>query len=188
MRSNVTLVSDPITTVTEDAIHTASDAHAADIIVMATGYQTDPFVPGISIVGKDAAVLHDRWSERPIAFLGLTVPDFPNMFLVYGPNTNLGSGSIIYMLESQARHIVAAVRLIGARDCIIEVSGAAYERYRQMLSRKQRQTVWSGCRSWYHDSAGHDTHNWPWLMSTYRRRTRRIRLRDYSVTPRKPLP
>jgi hypothetical protein len=104
------------------------------------------------------------------------------MFLVYGPNTNLGSGSIIYMLEARADHVVAAVLTIAARSgTMLEVDDGAFRRFLAAMAARQRHTVWQGCRSWYMDHRGHDTHNWPWLMSTYRRRTRRVRAGDYTI-------
>jgi len=159
-----------------------------DVIIFGTGFATTPFVSSVSIVGRDGIALADSWSGRAAAYLGLSVPGFPNMFLVYGPNTNLGSGSIIYMLESQARHIVAAVCTItGLGGAAIEVKDSVHQRFLTAMARRQPHTVWQNCRSWYHDEHGRDTHNWPWLMSTYRRRTRRIQLSDYTIErSRKP--
>ena len=105
------------------------------------------------------------------------------MFLVYGPNTNLGSGSIVHMLESQADHIVDAVDTISrGAGRTIELKPSAFQKYQRDVERRQRHTVWQGCRSWYHDDRGRDTHNWPWLMSTYRRRTRLVSPVDYWIS------
>lgn len=182
-RPDVSLETAPIQAVTETGISTASGIHPVDVIVFGTGFTTTPFVSSVAVFGRDGVALSDRWAERASAYLGLAVPGFPNMFLVYGPNTNLGSGSIIYMLESQADHIVAAVTAIAAqRGTVLEVTEKSHNHFLASMARRQRHTVWQGCRSWYHDDHGRDTHNWPWLMSTYRRRTRRIRHDDYSVT------
>lgn len=182
-RENVSLETTPVMRVTDSGIVTEAGTHSVDVIVFGTGFVTTPFVSGVSVFGRDGIALSDAWTERAAAFLGMSVPGFPNMFLVYGPNTNLGSGSIIYMLESQANHIVDGVRTIAERGAaVLEVKDEAYQRFLGEMARRQRHTVWQACQSWYRDDHGNDTHNWPWLMSTYRRRTRRIRQQDYSVT------
>lgn len=181
-RDNVTVIADAIDMVTTHGIVTASGGYPSDVIIFATGFQTAPFLTSMTISGVAGITLADKWAERTGAFLGLSVPDFPNMFLMYGPNTNLGSGSIIYMLEAQTTHILQAVNLIaGSRRAVVEVTEQAYQKFLEDTEKRQRRSVWSGCRSWYHDQQGRDTHNWPWLMSTYRRRTRRLRLEDYEL-------
>jgi cation diffusion facilitator CzcD-associated flavoprotein CzcO len=182
-RSDVTLETAPIERVTETGIVTSGGTHTADVIVFGTGFTTTPFVSSVAIFGRDGMALSQAWAERAGAFLGISVPRFPNMFLVYGPNTNLGSGSIIYMLESQADHVVAAVRAIAeCAGTVLEVDDGAFRRFLAAMAARQKHTVWQGCRSWYLDHRGQDTHNWPWLMSTYRRRTRRVRARDYTIS------
>ncbi len=181
-RPDVTVETAAIDQITETGIVTAAGTHTADVIVFGTGFTTTPFVSSIAIYGRGGVSLSETWAQRANAFLGISVPRFPNMFLVYGPNTNLGSGSIIYMLESQADHIIAAVRTISARaGTVLEISDRASIRFQGAIAARQIRTVWQGCRSWYLDDRGHDTHNWPWLMSTYRRRTRRIRTQDYTI-------
>lgn len=187
-RPDVTLETSPITAVTATGIVTPAGTHTVDVIVFGTGFVTTPFVSSLAIHGESGRSLSEVWSERTGAFLGVSVPGFPNMFLVYGPNTNLGSGSIIYMLEAQAAHIVAAVRKITEHGgAVLEVREATYRSFLSTMTQRQKRTVWQTCRSWYHDDRGRDTHNWPWLMSTYRRRTRRIQLTDYTIErARKP--
>lgn len=182
-RSDVTLETDPIDSVTTAGIDTGNTSHKLDTIIFGTGFRTGSFLPGLHLTGRHGRTLAEVWSERAVAFLGLSVPDFPNMFLVYGPNTNLGSGSIIYMLESQANHIVDAVRLLSRGTAnVIEVRTETLRKFLADMDKRQERTVWRGCRSWYIDEHGRDTHNWPWLMSTYRRRTRRVRPADYRIT------
>jgi cation diffusion facilitator CzcD-associated flavoprotein CzcO len=159
-REDVTLETARIESVSAIGIVTPSGTHAVDVIVFGTGFVTTPFVSSVAICGAGGRSLADAWKDRAGAFLGMSVPGFPNMFLVYGPNTNLGSGSIIYMLE---------------------VKHEAYHRFLGAVTRRQKHTVWQSCRSWYLDDRGLDTHNWPWLMSTYRRRTRRVRPDDYWI-------
>lgn len=182
-RPNVSVETGPIEAITPTGIRAGGRDIPVDAIVFGTGFATSSFVSGVEIVGSHGTSLAQAWSRRAGAFLGLSVPGFPNMFLVYGPNTNLGSGSIVYMLESQAAHIVAAARMLAAGGAhSLEVTERAYRGFQAALTRRQPHTVWQGCRSWYLDERGHDTHNWPWLMSTYRRRTRRLRRSDYRIT------
>ncbi|MCK5752463.1 MAG: 4-hydroxyacetophenone monooxygenase, partial [Mycobacterium sp.] len=130
------------------------------------------------IRGRDDRTLEQEWAEVAAAHLGLAVPGFPNMFLVYGPNTNLGAGSIVFMLETQTAHILEAVDAIG-RGGALEVRAEVHDRFRRAVRRAERRTVWAGCRNWYRDRAGHDIHNWQWSMWSYRRRAQHLRSDDY---------
>jgi cation diffusion facilitator CzcD-associated flavoprotein CzcO len=161
-RPDVTLVTDQIEEVTDCGVRTQAGHHDVDVIVFATGYETTPFMPGLTIRGTEGVELCDVWGDREGAYLGLSVPGFPNMFMVYGPNTNLGSGSIVYMLEAQADHIVNAVGVLSrSGHRALEVTDRAYRTFLQDVDNAQKRTVWSGCRTWYHDRSGRDTHNWP---------------------------
>src|SRR6185295_9708624 len=117
---NVEVVTDGVAEVTETGI-VLGDGRAIelDAIIFGTGFRTREFVAPMRIAGREGVALDDVWSEVPHAWHGLTVPGFPNMFLIYGPNTFGGSGSAIYMIESQIRHVVAAadeLRRTGARS------------------------------------------------------------------------
>ena len=112
----------------------------------------------------------------PRAYLGLSVPGFPNLFLLYGPNTNGGTGSVIYTIESGVRHVIAALReLERANARRIEVRRHAAEAFDRELRTALSGTVWhTGCTNWYVDEHGNDPNQWPWLWTTYRRRTARL--------------
>jgi hypothetical protein len=103
----------------------------------------------------------------------MSVAGFPNMFLLYGPNTNGGTGSVIYTIEAGMAHVIAALdALERAQARRIEVQHAATERFDRELREALRDTVWhTGCTNWYVDERGNDPNQWPWLWSTYRRRT-----------------
>src|SRR4051795_8522985 len=108
---NVELVTERIAEVTPVSIRTNDGAERpADAIVLATGFKTHGFVAPMKITGTDGRVLDEEWGERPRAYLGLSVPAFPNMFLLYGPNTNGGAGSVIYTIEARVQHVLAGVR------------------------------------------------------------------------------
>ncbi|MFC8528083.1 flavin-containing monooxygenase [Nocardia sp. NPDC057227] len=186
-RPHVTLVTAPIAAVEPGAVRTAAGRHPADTLVFATGFDTGGFATTLDITGRTGATLAAHWAGGARAHLGLTVPGFPNLFLVYGPNTNLGSGSIVFMLETQAAHIAAAVTRLAAAPpgSALEVTEAAFARWSRLLDRRfARPLAWnSGCRSWYHDAEGRDAHNWPGALVEYRLRAARPRQRDYHLSP-----
>jgi cation diffusion facilitator CzcD-associated flavoprotein CzcO len=183
-RPNVELIAERVTAVTETGV-VAGDGieRPADVIVLATGFQTHGFVAPMAIVGAGGRTLAEEWGVLPRAYLGITVPCFPNLFLIYGPNTNGGTGSVIFTIESAIGHVLAALDALdraGART--IEVRRAAAEAFDRELRAALAGTVWhSGCRNWYVDENGHDPNQWPWLWSTYRRRAARLDSSAYAL-------
>jgi cation diffusion facilitator CzcD-associated flavoprotein CzcO len=176
-RANVELVSERIAAVTPSGIRTADGRErAADVLVLATGFATHGFVAPMEIRGRGGITLNEAWTPAPHAYLGMSVPSFPNMFLLYGPNTNGGTGSVIYTIEANAAHVVAALQAMEQRSrARIEVRPEVAEAFDRELRTALRETVWhSGCTSWYVDENGNDPSQWPWLWSTYRRRTAQL--------------
>jgi cation diffusion facilitator CzcD-associated flavoprotein CzcO len=174
---NVELVSEGIEAVTPSGVRDASGAErAADVLVLATGFASHDFVAPMEIAGCEGRVLAEEWGEVARAYLGLTVPGFPNMFLLYGPNTNGGSGSVVNTLECGIGHVLAALHeMERAEAARIEVRREAAESFDRELRAALAETVWhSGCTNWYVDENGNDPSQWPWLWSTYRRRTARL--------------
>ncbi len=173
---NVEVVTSGVREVTPGGITLADGTtRALDVIIFGTGFQARTFVAPMDICGREET-LEEAWAGLPHAWHGISVPGFPNAFLVYGPNTFGGSGSAIYMLESQMRHITAAVerlRRSGART--IEVRGEAHDEFIRELRGRQAKTVWAtgGCHSWYVDEHGRDPTNWPGYTAEYRRRVLR---------------
>jgi cation diffusion facilitator CzcD-associated flavoprotein CzcO len=176
-RPNVELVTDAIVEVTPRGIRTGDGRErAADVIVLATGFKTHGFVAPMEILGAGGRTLAEEWAQVPRAYLGMSVAGFPNMFLLYGPNTNGGTGSVIYTIEAGMNHVLAALAELSAGDARrIEVRRAAAERFDRELRDALRSTVWhTGCTNWYVDAQGNDPNQWPWLWSSYRRRTQRL--------------
>jgi len=176
-RPDVDLITEPIAEVTDGAIRLADGSERpADAIILATGFESHAFVAPMEVVGRGGRTLAEEWSPAAHAYLGLSVPGFPNMFLIYGPNTNGGTGSVIYVIEAAVAHVVAAMealRVTGAAG--IEVSREVEEAFNRELQTTLAGTVWhTGCESWYLDENGNDPNQWPWLWSTYRRRTAQI--------------
>jgi cation diffusion facilitator CzcD-associated flavoprotein CzcO len=173
-KPNVDLVADRIAEVTPTGLRTQDGRERpADVVVLATGFASHAFVAPMEIAGAGGRLLSDEWAEVARAYLGLSVPGFPNMFLLYGPNTNGGSGSVVNTIECGVNHVIAALdemERAGAKT--IEVSRRAAEQFDRELRGALAGTVWhSGCTNWYVDERGHDPSQWPWLWTTYRRRT-----------------
>ncbi len=128
-RPNVALVTDDIEAVEPGGIRTVDgEFHAADVIIYGTGFSATEFLsPPMEVHGRSDRTLSDVWADGAHAYYGLSVPDFPNFLMMYGPNTNVGSGSIVYMLESQARHIVRLMKVLRA---IREVSSRCVPTWR----------------------------------------------------------
>ena len=184
-RDNVELVAEGIDRITPGGIRDATGTERpADAIVLATGFASHDFVAPMEIAGRGGRTLAGAWAEVPRAYLGLTVPAFPNMFLLYGPNTNGGSGSVVNTLECGIGHLLAALREMDARGAArIEVRREAAEAFGRELRAALAGTVWqSGCSSWYVDENGNDPSNWPWTWSAYRRRTERLAPGAYELS------
>ncbi|PRX46000.1 cation diffusion facilitator CzcD-associated flavoprotein CzcO [Prauserella shujinwangii] len=182
-KSNVELVTERIAEITPDGVRTADGTeHPADVIVYGTGFAALDLLAPIKIHGLDHRPLSEAWSEGARAHLGITVPGFPNMFLMYGPNTNLGGGSIIYMLESQARYVRDAVRRLTARPgAYLDVRPEAEQRWDTEVQRRLARSVWTRCSSWYRNEHGRVVSNWPGRTAEYRRRTRGLDPADFRV-------
>jgi cation diffusion facilitator CzcD-associated flavoprotein CzcO len=183
-KPNVELVAERVTAVSASGVRDeAGVERPADVIVFATGFATHGFVAPMEIAGRGGRGLAQEWAEVACAYLGLSVPGFPNMFLLYGPNTNGGTGSVIYTIEAGMGHVLAALgELERAEASRIEVRREAAERFDRELREALAGTVWhSGCTNWYVDENGNDPQQWPWLWSTYRRRTARLESDAYEL-------
>jgi cation diffusion facilitator CzcD-associated flavoprotein CzcO len=181
---SVELVTDPIAAITDTGVATADGVHReVDAIVYGTGFQATGFLQPMRVTGVRGRDLHETWRNGAEAYRGVTVAGFPNFFMLYGPNTNLGSNSIIFMLEAQIGYVARALAAMRRRrlewvDVRDDVQ-AGFNRWVEALSSR---TVWeTGCRSWY-TTAGRNTNNWPTYPFRYRRQLRRFDLRDYRVS------
>jgi cation diffusion facilitator CzcD-associated flavoprotein CzcO len=184
-KPNVELVTDRIAEITASGVRTQDGRERpADALVLATGFRTHGFVAPMEIVGPGGRTLEQEWGGVPRAYLGLTVPGFPNMFLLYGPNTNGGTGSVIYTIEAGMAHVLSALEELERRDARrIEVTRAAAEAFDQELRAALARSVWhTGCTSWYVDENGNDPNQWPWLWSAYRRRTEKVDPGAYTLS------
>jgi cation diffusion facilitator CzcD-associated flavoprotein CzcO len=184
-KPNVELVTDRIAEVTASGVRTEDGTErSADVIVLATGFRTHGFVAPMEIAGAGGRRLTDEWADVPRAYLGMSVPDFPNLFLLYGPNTNGGTGSVIYTIEAAVGHVIAALQEMDrAETGRIEVRRQVAEAFDRELRAALAETVWhTGCTSWYVDENGNDPNQWPWLWSAYRKRASRIEPGAYALS------
>lgn len=175
-RANVRLVTDPIAGFEPAGIRTQDGAlHPADVAIFATGFDVRHCLTAIAITGRDGATLAERWRDGPAAFAGIAVPDFPNLFLLYGPGTNLGHSSIILMLEAQARAIVRLLHQMRARGvAALEIAPESYRAYDARLQQALERMVWNtGCTNWYGEG-GRISTNWSGSTLDYIRMMRRL--------------
>jgi cation diffusion facilitator CzcD-associated flavoprotein CzcO len=155
-----------------------------DTIVLGTGFAATEFLMPMTITGRGGRDLHRQWKDGASAHLGTVVPGFPNLFVLYGPNTNLGHNSILVMLEAQVGWVVQAVRALRDRrlawmDVRADVAAASDA----WVQRRLAGTVFAtGCHSWYLTESGRNTQNWPASTLTFRRRLRRLRLEEFELS------
>ncbi len=183
-RPNVDLVTDSISHVTKSGVVTNDGSlHEVDAIIYGTGFAATEFLAPMRIVGRNGVDLNHAWKGGAKAYLGMTVPDFPNFFMLYGPNTNLGHNSIVYMLESQIAHILRCLKAMKSKRATqIEVDAKIYNDYNSNIQQRLKNTVWNGCRSWYVDANGHNSTNWPGFTASYRRVTKYGALAAYQFS------
>ena len=187
---NVEVVTAGIAGVTARGIRTADGAeHEVDVIVYATGFHVTEIPFGKRVVGREGKALSEIWDGSPQAYKGTTVPGFPNLFFVLGPNTGLGNNSIIYMIESQIAYVMDALRTM-TRDGLhaVEVKPEAHDFWNHAIQRRMPPTVWNsgGCSSWYIDRNGKNTTIWPDFTWRYRRLTRQFDVAAYATEPVRP--
>jgi cation diffusion facilitator CzcD-associated flavoprotein CzcO len=184
---NAEVVTEPIRKVTEQGILTADGVEReVDTIICATGFApTDPPIARL-LRGAGGRTLSEVWAGSPQAYLGTAVAGFPNLFLLYGPNLNLGHSSIVYMLESQIHYVLEALRgLRERRAASLEVRAEVQERWNAELQERLRRSIWNtgGCKSWYLDANGRNSVQWPDFTFRFRRRVGRFDPSDYSLLP-----
>lgn len=183
-RPNVKLETEGIKRITPMGVETVSGQHyEVDAIVYGTGFAATEFLAPLTIKGQGGKKLSEAWAMGAKAYLGLMVPQFPNFFMLYGPNTNLGHNSIVYMLESQIAHVMRCLKKMKQTQANhIEVQPEAYQHFTDQLQGSFSRTVWVGCKSWYVDERGHNSTTWPGFTLTYRWLTRRGSLDAYRFT------
>ncbi|QFZ18801.1 flavin-containing monooxygenase [Saccharothrix syringae] len=185
-RDDVRLVTEPVRRVTPGGVVAGGVEHEVDVIVYATGFRASEFLAPMRVTGRGGVDLHGAWNGVPRAYLGLTVPGFPNLFCLYGPNTNLvgQGGSIVYFSECAARYVLDAVRLLLTRGRkALEVRKDVHDDYNAWVDEgnANRAWGWSKVGGWYNEG-GRSAPNWPYSAHEYWRRTRRVDPADYELS------
>jgi cation diffusion facilitator CzcD-associated flavoprotein CzcO len=189
-RENVELVTSPIERVTPEGVVTRDGTtRRLDALILATGFDSTSFLTPMKIEGLHGRSLRDDWKDEPVAYLGMSVAGFPNFFMMYGPNTNLGHNSIIFMIECQANYIVGAIREIFGRGIgTLDLREDVMKAYNERIQRELATSVWATTdRSWYKNEAGRITNNWSGTTIRYWWLTRRADLSVYEQVPLRAL-
>jgi cyclohexanone monooxygenase len=161
-----------------------------DVVLCATGYAAADYLGQIDVVGEGGTSLHETWSEGAYAYLGMAVPGFPNFFMLYGPNTNVGSNSVIFMLEAQARYIVRTLRhMRRGRKPYIAVRREAMATFIAKIDGWMEGTVWvTRCHNYFRAANGRVVTQWPRSARAFWAMTRRFKSSDYTFAPPAPAP
>ncbi len=156
-----------------------------DLIVYSTGYDATDGVISYPVIGKNGVSVQDKWHEFPRAYLGTTLPGFPNFFVVTGPNTGIGHTSAIFVIEAQMEYICRAIAAVQSRKGrTIEVTPEAENDYTTMIHREMKQTVWQsgGCNSWYQSKSGHVIAMFPGFSFTFRQLAKAFKAKHHLFT------
>jgi cation diffusion facilitator CzcD-associated flavoprotein CzcO len=182
-RDNVEVINDGIAEIEANAIRLRDGRRIEiDTLIYGTGFAATDFLAPMRISGLDGLDLNTAWRDGAEAYLGVTVSGFPNLFMLYGPNTNLGHNSIVFMLESQVRYIMSAIGELRRKDKRwLDVRADVQHRFNARLQDQAERTIWNqGCNSWYKTESGRNTNNWTGYTLSYRQATRRLRPGDYA--------
>jgi cyclohexanone monooxygenase len=156
-----------------------------DVVVCATGYAAADYLGQIDVVGEEGTSLHECWRDGAYAYLGMTVPGFPNFFMLYGPNTNVGSNSVIFMLEAQAHYVVRALRYARRRGkSYVAVRAETMADFIARIDEWMQGTVWTTrCSSYFRAANGRVVTQWPRSARDFWNMTRRFKPADYTFDP-----
>jgi cation diffusion facilitator CzcD-associated flavoprotein CzcO len=184
-RPNAELVTDRIERVEANGIRTRDGRlHELDVLVLATGFRVDRFMRPMQVVGRNGVSLDDVWAERPSAYLSISIPDFPNLFMLNGPNGPVGNFSLIEVAELQFAYIMQLVDQVRSGRCReVSASHAASVRFDEDRVEAAKHTIWAagGCSSWYLDDRGIPA-AWPWTFDRFREEMAAPDLADYDLT------
>ncbi len=169
-RPNAELVTDAIERIEPGGVRTADGRlHELDVLVLATGFHADAFMRPMDIIGRHGTTLAQAWDPRPAAYLSISIPDFPNFFMVNGPNGPVGNFSLIEVAELQVRYILQLIaRIRGGQGGQVSARADALATFEKAREQAAQHTVWvTGCRSWYLDDRGLPA-VWPWAFTRFR--------------------
>jgi cation diffusion facilitator CzcD-associated flavoprotein CzcO len=180
---NAELVTEKIERVEPKGVRTKDGRlHELDVLVLATGFRVDRFLRPIEVTGRDGIRLNDVWAQRPNAYLSISIPQFPNLFMLNGPNGPVGNFSLITIADMQLHYVLQLVEQIrSGRAREVSASDAAMESFSAEFDRAAKNTIWAtGCRSWYLDSRGVPA-VWPFTYQRFVDEMAKPRLEAYEL-------
>jgi 4-hydroxyacetophenone monooxygenase len=184
-RDHVELITDPIERITETGVVAGGETRDVDVIVYATGFHASEFLVPMRVVGRGGVELHERWNGDARAYLGMTVPGFPNLFCMYGPNTNLvANGSIIYFSECEMQYLLDAIRhLLETGQRSLDVRLEVHDAYNVEVDAQNDRMAWGAAsvHTWYRNANGRISQNWPFTLLEFWQRTRALDPADYEI-------
>jgi len=185
-RADVDLVTEGIVEITAHGVRTVDGVeHPADVIIYGTGFRASDFLMPMTVVGRDGVELHDRWKGDARAHLGVTLPGYPNLFLLYGPNTNIVvNGSITYFSECGVHYLLGCIHeLLAGGTKALEPTDEAHEAFNQRVDAENLRMAWgvSSVNSWYKNATGRTAQNWPFSLLEYWQLTREPNLADFTL-------
>ena len=186
-RDNVELITDAIREITPTGVVTADGVeHVVDVVIFGTGFTASKFLTPMTVKGRNGLDLHEHWAGDARAYLGVTVPGFPNLFCLYGPNTNIViNGSIVYFSECGVRYILGCLKLLLAgRAHALEVRPEVHDAFNDAVDAENRLYAWgwSDVNSWYKNEHGRVAQNWPFTLLEYWKRTRQPDPADFTLS------
>ena len=185
-RDTVTLETTPIDHMTPGGIVTSDGIeHDFDIVIYGTGFAASDFLMPMKVTGRGGIELHAQWDGDARAYLGITVPNMPNLFMLYGPNTNIViNGSIIFFSECETHYISECVRELCERGGSLTVKQSVHDAYNDNVDAENLRMAWgvSNVSSWYKNATGRSAQNWPFTMLEYWQQTRAVNADDYNWT------
>jgi len=192
-RDDVHLITDAIERITQDGIVTADgELQSVDVIIYGTGFEASRFLQPMKIIGRDGADLHEHWAGDARAYLGITVPRFPNLFCLYGPNTNIVvNGSIIFFSECAVHYILGCIRMLVDGDhATMECKQAVHDQFNERVDAQNQRMAWGtdGVTSWYKNALGRVSQNWPFGLVDYWNGTRAPEPADFELRDAKTHP
>lgn len=186
-QDNVQLVTEAITQITPTGVTTADgEHHELDVLIYCTGFRAVDLLSSLHVTGRNGADLHQQWGTEPTAYIGITVPNFPNLFCIYGPNTNLVVNGSTFMFSECAAHYVQESLhfLLAGGHSTMDVRPEVLDEYQVVVDNANALMAWGvdGVRNWYKTPSGRVSTNWPLTTLEYWDRTRAPSPQDYHVT------
>jgi cation diffusion facilitator CzcD-associated flavoprotein CzcO len=182
-KPNAELVTEDVERVEPNGVRTIDGKlHELDVLVLATGFNAHQFVRPMAVIGRDGVTLDEVWSDSTLAYRSVSVPGFPNFFMMIGPNSPVGNFSLIEVAEMQFSYILQLIDLVRTGRCRqIAARKDATARFSEALVKAAKDTIWvTGCKSWYLDESGIPA-TWPWTFDRYQEEMRQPDLDDFEL-------